>query len=366
MKNKDFELWKYYGEILQGHREIDISIFLLFITTFSDKDIKNFFKNIDINSLIEKMNNDIRDEIGVSLFSKIGLALFSLNYLREYDEKLMELRDGIELRFIEHFSEVIDYIQDKEVQEKYIDYVTGISGSLYCLLTSQRISFSKHNEIIFRSLSYLQKNISYILTSNKNFKLGSAHGLSGIMFVLTFAYVKGYHVEGQREIIDEIWELLFSRKEVYNEIFYWQYDLVEVTTLSSRASWCVGNLGILNNLLFVAKHFSKKEYNLLCQMIYNLVKSDLIQLQYSDNSICHGYAGYALFLSFLKQDKKISDQFYRERLCRIQTIINSSVIDKKEVCLTVSNFIESGLSIPFVMNTIHNRRESLYSLLGFI
>lgn len=269
------------------------------------------------------------DKYKLSLFggiTEVGLGVSLLNKTTgHYSKFLKNINEVILLNIPDTIKIVNKNINNIRLQD--YDVVTGISGVTQYLLNSD---LSRESSSIHSCLSYLieicgKRSINgnmipkwYIKTENQirledrmkfpngNFNFGFAHGIAGILAILSYAELQGINVYRLKEsIIDIILE--YKRLVMYDgEIVYWkgQYsyeDYVfgkkDIKQCMKRMSWCYGSIGILRAIKQGAKAINDQELlEWVTNNICNISKMKIEDYRVISPIVCHGYAGILILL----------------------------------------------------------------------
>lgn len=308
-----------------------VSLIYFFAETYEyiiDKDkwnkiIMEYIKAI--NSLMFQNNRPIR----LSLFggiTEVGLGVSLLNKATgHYSKFLDDINKFILLNVSSTIKMVNDNINDLKVQ--HYDVITGISGITRYLININSIN---DTSAIHSCLSYLveicgKKRINghilprwYIKSENQNrlkdrikfskgnFNLGFAHGIAGVLAVLSYAASEGISVSKQKESIIEIISE-YKRTAMYDDgIVYWQgqcsYDdfiseKKDINKCMKRMSWCYGSIGILRAIKKGAEVIDDQELlKWVRNSICDISKIDIERYRVISPILCHGYAGILILL----------------------------------------------------------------------
>lgn len=148
---------------------------------------------------------------------------------------------------------------------------------------------------------------------------GMAHGLTGVLAVLSIATILGYEVPGIRTGVRTLAEWLKANADYETGIARWP-AAVAVTEDGNLAStsgatmdaWCYGSLGILSALLLAGKALSADLYiefatSTLCEILKErILRPDLNM----SPTICHGLSGVLLVV--LKFYKETQSKYLKE------------------------------------------------------
>lgn len=133
-----------------------------------------------------------------------------------------------------------------------------------------------------------------------NFNLGLAHGVTGILALLSIAYLKGFQLPGQKAAIEQLSSWIRAKAFAIDGATYWPYAISwEEETQKNRAQqrptkagWCYGTPGIARTLFLAGKALNNKGMrDFAIQSITQLLHAPFEQWRLLSPSLCHGLAG---------------------------------------------------------------------------
>lgn len=241
-----------------------------------------------------------QDICSVSMFNGLPIIIFSILKIKDkfYDLEL----DSYLTRLIEKTNTsilfLLDYLKNEKFKMEHFDLVSGISGTLYFLI---EINDERLNMLILPITDFITEQLNKEFRKNKSYSISFAHGLSGILYILSKVsqteYIKHSHVSLIKKILN------FVMNTERNSIFLQnQYSLIRGINKCNSISWCYGCLGIwyslrqtshILNEVDIYKYYNKKLINLLnsIEMIYEL---------FEDSYLCHGAGGLLLYYWHLR------------------------------------------------------------------
>lgn len=233
------------------------------------------------SNLINKFNKDIFDLYKLdyennysayhgrfSYFKYIYLANKYFNQKLEISEELKSLLDNY-----------IDYLNNDFSAP--LDYLGGISGVISLLVDIyEYYNFDFLNRYIVK--------LTYILLERfdkNNFKVGLAHGLSGISLTL----IKSNEIMNDSNILSEVNNIILKE----NELYYVEKENVPIV-------WCNGVSGMVisRNKIY---DLNQRTNTLILEELKSQLKNNYL-LSGNSQSICHGSHGNSLVLMTLKDN----------------------------------------------------------------
>lgn len=258
-----------------------------------------------------------------SLYSgAVGIAV-ALSEISQQTDEYKNLLNSLDEYITYCTNEMIDNFDWETVTPPNYDVIEGLSGVLIYFITFK----SEGNKVLInRIINFLTELISndnngiikmYISVGHQMsepeehiypdgcLNLGLAHGLAGIISVLTYANSKGYDFARLDKIEDaiEIYE-----KFQLNDSLVWKDGLTKDEYLSGhikvksnfiRDAWCYGRPGIALAYLYYGI-VSKKQY--FIEKSENILINSLDCLLCVDSTmICHGISGILLTAMHFKR-----------------------------------------------------------------
>lgn len=279
-----------------------------------------------------------------------GIIYYELNKIKPiYTSKIKKINTSIEKKTITYLNFVEEQLKVNMQIDQY-DLFFGITGCVrYFLL------FQKENRIfdklIKRCIKYLEKVTNIILyrikvieidrfnNSKSDISPGLAHGLAGILSVLTITYKTDSNYSYLLNTIKDIL-YYFDNNSIQSDKLHFKWKTLyrkggmEYGIKSDDMSWCYGLTGvsraniISKELLIKDKEVSLIEDNYLIAVSNLLLDPD--NDIWENPSLCHGVSG-VLYETFLIEKKRCTDYKYTLKLVKkILNIIELNVNRKNE------------------------------------
>ena len=186
------------------------------------------------------------------------------------------------------------YSNKKETFEGNLDVIYGNANILlYCISMFERYSLGEHRDAAILLLkkieSYLESvfdKIDYVLGLNeKNYskgRIGSAHGISGVISILLIAYKNGVYTSKTKQLIRKLLNFLFNTPKL---------DQI----INSNLSWCHGYTGLIHAIL-LAKNIGivSDKYDKYFNNYINVLRDVENNEIYDNLGLCHGLSGLLL------------------------------------------------------------------------
>lgn len=253
-----------------------------------------------IDKLFDHIENDTMD--GSLAFGVTGISFalqISLDLLNQKEENDIELFDQLNL--------MICNSMEKSINIKDYDLLRGATGHVLYLMnySSNYIYIEKYIDSLYNDAVWIENNMCYwIFYSFNNSKekleyrddiinLGLAHGIAGIISVLSDLYKKDFKQEKCSILINGAINYLksveiFDQKSQFCGIVYKN----EKQQNSSRLGWCYGDSSLGLAILKAGIYLENENWidygNKIC------LKSSERTIENSDldeHGICHGYLG---------------------------------------------------------------------------
>jgi lantibiotic modifying enzyme len=218
---------------------------------------------------------------------------------------------------------------NKGIAQSSFDIISGAAGiGSYLLLRKNSQEGLEALEQILNSITYLttqNQDLLYFYTPNKLlfewekavFKdgaidCGMAHGVSGVLSLLSVAYMQGVEVDRSKESITAIADWLIKRAKVYKGGINWpdtvQVDKIEANKNDNnkleqsirlsdkfnpaRVAWCYGNPGTARALFLAGKVLKRSNYMETAisgmEAAYKRMKDET---EVDSPTFCHGISG---------------------------------------------------------------------------
>ena len=343
------------------------SLLLLLDNLIKDHSPKNnYYEKLFISNYQDLLHKELRrKDLNCAFFGGSTENIFVLNNVPDYYISLQqkkELNKVLESRILF----LNDYVSSKnQYKNMYYDTISGLSGILYFLTTNQ-MYFS--NEIITKIITTLnirhKDDFNKLILTGEDYSYldnGFAHGLSGITFSLSNAYISGIKHKNIQLSIKRLVYYFMDNVKIDNNIPYW--DMVTLTSTNKKEtnnkynlySWCYGSLGILNSLHCASKALND---NLLQKWIeksiYNTLKKTTYAIKDLSENICHGKSGILCFLNNYKY------LFSEQEFLHLSDLLVNSLSSKLDMNMDSSllnNDIGVALSILSIKsNSLLNKK----------
>ena len=302
------------------------------------------------HTCIEKILHGLKER-GVNhdaLFSGLSGICFSISIAsihgQRYNKLLLKLHNY--LLFI--LDDKLPYlIKQQEVTSSTLssmtyDYVTGISGVLSYLLAS--VTKDNSEKYIVHILHFLtqlssdSKNLfnlpEHMIREEERksfpsgyFDTGFAHGVSGVLAILSKALIMGYEVEGQEKAIRTLVGQIKSLQTTFEGLQeVWPPKIApsgeKQGTTAYRDGWCYGRPGISYSLLQASsalRDISLKQYSI--DTMASCIQTNESTPTVSCYSFCHGLS--SLLVASHLSYKATEESVFANATKRFATLILS-------------------------------------------
>lgn len=332
MKNKITNL-NYLYEVYGGKTEEaniqilyslpSINLFLCELDGYKGVDLKERIeRNLKLACKFSKIRNDVKSmysglaNIGISCIGLKGkyndidcilndIKDIVLKQLNQYINQKKELIDISDIELIQGLSGMARYLlfyKDESEARKTLDIVLG---EIVKFINIKKTIGGR--EIV--SWFVEPKDVYHLFREefpNGYADLGMAHGLTGILSILSICYLNGVEVKGQKKAIEYGMNELYKFKIQKDNKIFWPgripYEMLSEESKDFNfecPSWCYGLAGMSRAVFLAGKVLDNPKY------IYDsingmkmLIKS---KTNYYDAPIfCHGYAGlmYSYYLMY--------------------------------------------------------------------
>lgn len=286
---------------------------------------------------LELLNQNINfNQIDLSLFqgiSGVGAAILSLAKENRYKGYLKSLNVILESRAKELLDdfENISSVASRSWESKVslYDVFSGLSGVVRYMLFfkddnnnfTQLIKELVYKIIVFVELE-IKKPIEKIIDKDDYINIGTAHGLSGLLAILSIVKLEGIEVKNLHSTISKLISFLEENSLIVSGVVTFPEKLPFIGTTkhktSVNSSWCYGIPGISRSMILASKAIN--DISLKEKYINNYVKFlESLKLKKGEIStiFCHGLSGiiYEAFLMYkesgeVKFIKHISELLY--------------------------------------------------------
>lgn len=361
-------------------------LFLSNIYNSNLEPINNKQRLIEImNEMITTINNK---GISLSLYSGLsGIGCCCLEVVKEVPNLKRLLKQVVNL-IAAHIKELT--VKDNMTFQRY-DLFNGVVGILSFLVSYYQYQREKRVEKLIYKLSYYLIEISKINVNNlsesyiflkpnklpKNGEsrrllpygailLGQAHGLSGILSVLSSVYDIFKIKVVKMHITNLLWFLqkVKSTKNLYPEYITIDYKGKMVIPKNNlNGGWCFGSLGTTRAIMLAARSIEDENlYNQAVNDLSLILKNFSTTIRSNSLIMCHGLANmaYTAYLAY-KETGKNNLQTISRKL--IQEILSSANPNKKYLFSDVSEnlrgesryefgLLEGEVGVSLALNSI--------------
>lgn len=274
-------------------------------------------KKIDFNS------------IDVSLYSGIsgiGASVLSLAKEGRYEQYLKSLNEVLENRIRKLLNE---FTSENDVST--YDVFSGITGVVrYMLFFKENNNMNQLiNELVSKIILFAEYEMDRLSGDNKNgsVNLGTAHGLSGILSILSIVKLEKFEVENLNQTIVNL--VAFFEKNTFKilGVLTFPERLPFINTPRHKkyinSSWCYGLTGITRSMILASKAIDDilleekyiNNYNMFLNSL-NLEKGKVSTV------FCHGVSGiiYETFLIY----KESGNIKFMEHIIKLLTILHDN------------------------------------------
>lgn len=285
---------------------------------------------------VKKYKTNIEEEINIdySLFSGVGgLAYILYNIYKltgdEYYKKLFKFT----------YKNIYDFFITRNLEYNDLDYMTGLSGTLYLL---QKVSIEDESLITNQDITKLENKYISLVKKIKTWKnIGMAHGISGVCLPLSIIVNKD---KADLALLEKLITL--------------ENNLISARKL--KYTWCRGYTGLMLARNMIAETICDSNLDeLLWKSLPSINDSTVVSemLTLKNMSICHGVYGnidILLCLGEKIQDKKELYRKYFKNLLDIKWIQNTNY--------SWDNFMLGNSGVAYVLMRMYNRMPSLLKL----
>lgn len=285
---------------------------------------------------VKKYQSNIEEAIDIdySLFSGIGgLAYILYNVYKltgdEYYKELFEIT----------YKNIYEFFISRNLEYNDLDYMTGLSGTLYLL---QKISIEDESLINNQDIAKLENKYISLIKQIKTWKnIGMAHGISGVCLPLSMIVSKDK-----------------ANLALLEKLIILENDLISSHKL--KYTWCRGYTGlILARTMMAEVIYNSSLDELLWKSLPSINDDNAVHemLALKNMSICHGVYGnidILLCLGEKLQDEKELYRKYFKNLLNIKWIQNTNY--------SWDNFMLGNSGVAYVLMRMYNRMPSLLKL----
>ncbi|WP_066020854.1 MULTISPECIES: lanthionine synthetase C family protein [Clostridium] len=260
---------------------------------------------------------------------------YMLLYLSKYgvnvEKALNSVNRRVKIVLEKKLESAKNNIKSNKVHYSDYDVIEGLSSSLRYLLEFKNLSIFKDliNEIISYLIEITKTNNSkypnYYIRADKVrdsgrskrcpngfVDFGAAHGIAGILSVLSIALSNRIKVEGIEKSIETLLNKFNQFMIVDGKISYWPGILGIEDYLNNtkgvnynKYGWCYGTSGITRAIYLAGQALDEKKYkdvaiNILSDFCRNINNADV-----NGYSLCHGYSSILLVLNEMYADTDV-------------------------------------------------------------
>lgn len=272
----------------------------------------------------EMNNNSINIYSGISMFSNWGTLAFAINNINKKTDELNKLSRQMNCLLTDCLYNHVQYLKNIETCFESYDIISGPSGPLYYLIKETNIiDIEEYKEkltdilqfLISFTNTYCYKNNNIInfhikrekqflesekeIMKNGHINFGLAHGMIGVLVVLSEAKKRNFHIENIDIAINRILNLYevfkLEKEDIVN--FPTQLPLEDYISLNKdnindmNASWCYGNISIVRCLMKVYKNNNDyKHYQYYKEHLIKILDQPLENYNLVSPIVCHGYS----------------------------------------------------------------------------
>lgn len=241
------------------------------------------------------------------------------------------------------------------------NYLLCFEGEMYDKALKKILEYLCNEECGINSF-YLSAEQIIDLEKKKQFPngcydLGLSHGLAGILIFLTNAYSK-VRSDILKDSIKSIQKFYLDNIRVDSLGCYWPKFIVnnnEEEQYRDRESWCYGSPGIINSLVKSAKILENND--LLIKMeeeILQLFLRPVDSLGLDEFHICHGYAGFHLFLEKWKKEFTIDDRnINQDKIKLTLDRINKDNLSNKQLYSRFDGILSDYIAMDYMNQSYH-------------
>lgn len=269
-----------------------ISLYLFYASKYFNESKFENKSFLILESIIDDIN---KNPIILTYYNGLGGILWYIKHLIKVGGLSEE-----DSYIYEHLNPFIFTSVKKQISLRNYDFLHGALGVIYYLLYN--VKENNQYDIEAEIADFLIKDVKKVdcdeLSSFFYGELGIAHGISGLILLLTLINEKKILSQSIDGLIDQLTSHVI--KKVDNN-----YTPPHMWLLNSdrRYSWCNGAIGILYSLYRAIKsnNVSVANYNFVNNaMLYSLQLDDHKKLGIIDSCLCHGTAGNMQIYNKLK------------------------------------------------------------------
>lgn len=269
--------------------------------------------------------------IGVSLFAGLTGIAFTAFILSKGGNKYINFIKEINSHIFHEVNIISRKLlpNKKSIPPKSFDLISGAVGIASYLLYTKEEKRLSHLLKPFIKRIILDKNLSYFYFDNSSKRqkgleeidTGMAHGITGILSLLSLCSINSIHEDGILDSIEIIADWLIDNKICDGYGINWPYKISRPTNegvynTPSRAAWCYGNPGIAIAMQMAGIAMNKNKYKRMSKRIMLDAYNKPLEInRINSPTFCHGISG-VLQIS-LRLYQLTNQEIYKEQSKRM-------------------------------------------------
>lgn len=248
----------------------------------------------------------------------------------------------------EQLSEIIYFIQD----------------DIYRVYNIQKKNCIEMNGFATNRYLFDEKTNTYYWSNDYSYNIGMAHGIPGIISVLSLICIKGKINQNGMYVLKELVKFMLDISEKADKrLLPSELELNYESTSSwrcARCAWCYGNPGVAASMHLASKALKSQTIkDAQSKLISNIGNSEFSKWMISSPMLCHGFAGvleillrvgeYEIIQDFDLIDKIIECINYNKKYC----FYNNHFGNIKDTC----GFLEGSTGIVLTLLNFINKDE---------
>lgn len=310
-----------------------------------------------IHKYIQYSNDNLYNYLkDFSLYSGITGFNYAVSLVNNDTGNYSKLIQSLDDLFIKNFTPVLNNMLTNNTNTDFtpkfdfeFDLISGLSGisryiisrknknkemeSLLCKVSSYFVNLCTDKILNGESVKgWITKKVDFDDNNNihytdiNEYNLGIAHGVPGVLAILSILTINNIEVPGQKKAIENIQNWLLDINKYIKDgmwpCYIYQDDIYGYKLSHyKRIAWCYGNPGISTALLLSSKALNNKSIhqfsNKILENIYTIPDKQWV---ISSPMICHGYAGI-LQIILRSHNKELiynnADTLIKKLLCNI-------------------------------------------------
>lgn len=253
--------------------------------------------------------------------AQLGIVVeFLSQYYAGYNDLLSELDSSLAKQAPVIADELNRQIDERELQISQYDLVSGVSGTAAYLLrrTKSNAQLKQAAEALLNRLVYLaipQGEIPKFAVAKRNVanylsleecgdyvvNCGLAHGIPGVLAVLSLAYSEGFVTEELKSAISRLTDWLIAIVDSASNCLWPRAVAIGRSPGSLQSSalpiaWCYGGLGVSRAIWLAASALQNPDYAQFSSTAFKMTSAAFFE-QHEQSpwpGLCHGTAGLLL------------------------------------------------------------------------